>query len=695
VALAALLTLCLTAPPQPIHDLWIEAESCVDHDFNAIGREDAFAGCYGQAVLQLQTNRPAPAGGYHATFRVAIAEAGWYDLQVAATRTDQAPANLSPYTFQITGYRPRAIRRMPVAEPYGHPKTGIVFGWLDLGRHRLPVGEIALTFRCDEPRTNDLAYLLYLDAIALRRIAEPSGPGAWLRGEGPSYTVAGNVRAPDVLAGARLNVLCDGAAEAFLNGLRLGQGQGIERPASFAAGTALGLGAENRVELRVTGGGEGGVLAWLSGLDFTGARAAVVYTGAGGPGTVMGPLWMPPYGDMELQPMPEVTWGPTPIPFKTGNLSVDLIAKTAKGEPLPEVRAHPELDSWREQGGVVTVEDYLGWLPAEPERDRWVWDQYLKNADELHRRGMKYAVYPWLHFPPKWVLESEFWYPFVQLESGKSTYAPSIWAPQTAALFDRFYAKLREVMGDRVDEIFVSMACDYGEVGYPIGMADWVVAAPFKGAGFWCGDDLARADFRAGMLAKYGTLTTLNAAWGTAFADERAVTYPAWTTTEGPPADELDQLTVAERGQARRRWLDFVQWYLDSMTDFAGRMVAISRRYYPAIPHEIKIGFGSERVCYGADYTAYLARSQPERYTVRSTHGKLPLFFYRRFSTAAKHYGTSLVTEPPSGVDRDEEVERIYKDATSGTTGTSITPICSAPATCSPGTRRTSRAGTR
>ena len=58
--LAALLAICLAAPPQPDHDIWIEAESCIDHDFNTIGREDAFAGCYGHAILQLQTQHPAP-----------------------------------------------------------------------------------------------------------------------------------------------------------------------------------------------------------------------------------------------------------------------------------------------------------------------------------------------------------------------------------------------------------------------------------------------------------------------------------------------------------------------------------------------------------------------------------------------------------------------------------------------------------
>lgn len=359
---------------------------------------------------------------------------------------------------------------------------------------------------------------------------------------------------------------------------------------------------------------------------------------------------------------------PRPVPIKTGNLSVNLIMAAARGQPRPEWRPEMDFAALRDQVGLRGVEDYLCWLPLEPERDQWRWEFYLRNCEALEQAGLEYAVYPWLHFAPAWVPGSELWEPSVQLGSGRTTWAPSIWSPRTLAIFDRFYARLHQTFGDRVKQIYVSMVCDYGEVGYPIGMADWVVPAEFKGPGFWCGDPLARADFQAKMLAQHGDRAALNRAWGTAFAADEAIDYPPWTATEGPAFAELAALPPTERGQARRRWLDFVAWYFEAMVEFTGRAVAVSRRYYPNTPHEVKIGFGSERVMFGADYTHYLARSRADGYTVRSTHGKLPPFFYRRFSTAARHYGVPLVTEPPSDVSRDEEVERIFKDATSGTT---------------------------
>jgi hypothetical protein len=346
---------------------------------------------------------------------------------------------------------------------------------------------------------------------------------------------------------------------------------------------------------------------------------------------------------------------------------VDLIMAAAKGNPRPQPGSGAVFDEWRRYAAVSTVEDYICWLPLEPERGELDWSFYEQNCRELERRGMNYAVYPWIHFVPEWVEDSEFWDPFVCLEHGDPGPFPSIWAPATVGIFERFYGALHEHFGDRVREIFVSMVCDYGEVGYPVGMANWVVPRDHLHAGFWCGDRWAVADFQTDALRRYGSLDAVNAAWGTGFETEAGIEFPPWTGTEGPDFDWVMALDPADRAQVRQRWLDFADWYLMSMVEFAGKAVAASRKFYPEAPHEVKIGFGAEPVMFGADYTAYMARSERDGYVVRSTHGKLPMFYYRRFSTAAKHYGVGLVTEPPSNVSRDEEVERMFKDGTSGT----------------------------
>ena len=64
--------------------------------------------------------------------------------------------------------------------------------------------------------------------------------------------------------------------------------------------------------------------------------------------------------------------------------------------------------------------------------------------------------------------------------------------------------------------------------------------------GFWCAEPKARADFRKTMLARFGGIAGLNARWGTAWASEDDVGYPA----------------TPDR---RRHFLDFAEWYYDGM----------------------------------------------------------------------------------------------------------------------------------
>jgi|GEM_PF-1972121 len=664
------------APPRPPHDLWIEGESCGEHDFTTIGRDPAFEPCYGGAILQLQTHTEAPADGYHATFRARLPVAGWWELRLAVTRT--GVPNLSPFSVEVTGYAPRRVWDVPVTAPYG---PGEIFGWLTFGCLELPAGEVAVTLRCRQRRASENDYLVYVDALAWRQAPAPTADAWWIAGpaDGGQWVLSRSFECSGLPRQAVLTLACEGTAEVVANGVVLGRASGVDPATVLPLAAGVLRPGPNRLAVRLQPAGpEAGLLAWLSSAGERGSRRLLVASdaawqagadpGPGSPARVLGQARRPPWGDLTVQPALRIPAGRLPIPVKTGNLSVDLITAAVKGQPAPAPHASPEFDRYRELAGISSVEDYLCWLPLEPARDQFRWEYYERNAAELEARGMGYSVYPWLHFVPEWVLHSEFWEPLRCLDHDGETFAPSIWSPATLALFDRFYGALGGRLGKRVGAVYVSMVCDYGEVGYPIGMADWVVPAGHKHPGFWCGDLRARQDFRDRALARYGALAELNAAWGTSFADPAAITYPPWTASEGPAFAEVQALAPAARAQARRRWLDFVDWYLQAMVDFAGKAVAVSRRYYPDSPHEVKIGFGSERVMYGADYTAFVARSKADGYTVRSTHGKLEPFFYRRFSSAARHYGVPLVTEPPSGVSRDEEVERLFKDAISGTT---------------------------
>ncbi|MBI4978571.1 MAG: family 14 glycosylhydrolase [Spirochaetes bacterium] len=665
--MASFVCAVFAAPDKPAHDIWIEGESSRHHDFTTVGTEKTFGECYGSAILQLQTIKNSPAGGYHAAYVFTVPENGYYELSLAATKT--GVPHISDYTMELTGHRPRHPVPALANGEYGPNR---IFAWQPFGRFFLAAGEASVTVRCTE-RRSDSNYLVYIDALTLRRVDAPRSDARWITTPNAGAgKISAELSLDDAPDGALFTGASDGAFEITVNGTSAGRGTGWER----ITGIPLPMLRAGKNTVTVTLSPEAaasGIISWISADGERGRRTNITQTddswrSAAEKIRVLGDAFRAPWGDMTLQQAPKISaLGRCGIPVKTGNLSVNLIKAAVRGEPMPAPQAHPEFNQWKNVAGITSAEDYICWLPLEPERDAMRWDYYERNCRELEARGMKYAVYPWLHFAPPWALTSEYWDPLRCIEHNESTFAPSIWSPATIALFDRFYGKLAARFGSRIGEINVSMICDYGEVGYPIGMADWVVPAKHKHAGYWCGDSNARAHFSHFALTRYRSVEALNNAWGTSFADAASISYPPWFSTEGPPASFLASCSAAARVQARHRWLDFCEWYLNSMVDFAEKAVATSRAYFPSTPHEIKVGFGNERVMYGADNTAFVARSRTGNFRVRSTHGKLPLYFYRRFSTAAKLYGVPLVTEPPADVSRDEEVERIYKDAISGT----------------------------
>lgn len=647
-----------SAAPKPPHDIWLEGEDCTDHDFTFIGREAAFQDCYGSAILQLQDRKQAPPEGRHATFHATIPESGWWEIRAATT----SPA-ICPFSVQVDDYRERRFTSLQSEQHYGHNN---LFGWYLLGSFELPAGDAAITFRSRDRRGTHNDCLLYIDALALRRVPKPADDSRrWLAPDGHGEAVLSASFAASYTRNPVVSLCCDGTVTVELNGEELGTANDADVPWHTVSTTDLKpAGNTLRLRMQEAAGGDRAVVAWVTADGDCGARPIVCATDETweGGGHVLGGAYARPWGDITIFPPARLPLGRLPIPIKTGNLSVGLLIKAARGEEPPKPGPLTQLQEWRDLGGVSSVEDYICWLPLEPEQGRFDWSYYENNCRELERHGMGYSVYPWLHFPPKWALGSDLWDPLLCNRHGTSTFAPSIWAPATRRLFDRFYRELHRQFGDRIDQVYIGVVADYGEIGYPIGMANRLVPSDHIHEGFWCADAHAQADFRQRMLARYEDLPALNRAWGTAFAEPADIASPPGLDSHGP-----DDPWLTEPAN-RRRWLDFVDWYYTSMERFCEEAVAISRRYFPDRPHELKIGFGRENVCLGSDPTLYISRSRAGMFTVRSTHGKLSPYFYRRFSTAARHYGVPLVTEPPAGVNREEELQRIFKDATSGTT---------------------------
>ena len=335
-----------------------------------------------------------------------------------------------------------------------------------------------------------------------------------------------------------------------------------------------------------------------------------------------------------------------------GNLSVGYlqwVVAGRQGELPPLDYATPESLAELKAAGVTSIEDYITFLAASPIEERLDFGYYRRNAEVLEAAGMEYTVYPWLHFVPSWFETSGKYFPYECLEHSEATFSTSIWAPQTLDLWDWFYSELARQLGSHIKGIYLGMPADYGEVGMPVGMTDWLVPERHFHRGFWCGDRYARRAWVKWLETAYEDVAVLNEAWGEDFIDFNEVEYP------GSPEE------------GRQRWLDFISFYMDSELDFLTQATGVVRKHFgKEMPLQIKLGYGGEFVEYGVDNGATCKLAAQLGITVRSTHGKLPYYFAKRISTPCKFYQAEYLTEPPSNVDRREEVWRLFSDASTG-----------------------------
>jgi len=353
---------------------------------------------------------------------------------------------------------------------------------------------------------------------------------------------------------------------------------------------------------------------------------------------------------------------PAKIRFYTGNLSVGYFMEYwGTGKPGPADTATPEYCEQMKSVSVTASCDYLAWCRIEPEPGRRDWSFYDRNERVLHENGLQYNVFCWLHFPPKWFMDTPEYVPYRCVEHDEPIQQTSIWAPGTLRIYDRFYRELAAHFGGRIDFLRLAMPADYGEIGYPSGMTDWLVKQEHKHPGFWCSDPFARADFKALMKKRYRTISKLNQTWGTSFKSFDDLEFPEAAADPSGLEDPLDM------SPGERRWmLDFIGWYYDSQTEFARKVIGIVRKYFPGKEIIVSMGYGSQRTAYGNDDVG-VARMCRDTKVACQAPGNIPYFCMKSLASPCRFYGVPYFTEPPGGMNRNEEVNRIWSDASCGT----------------------------
>jgi len=274
-----------------------------------------------------------------------------------------------------------------------------------------------------------------------------------------------------------------------------------------------------------------------------------------------------------------------------------------------------------------------------------------------------YVIYPWLHFPPRWLRESGGITLMRCAEHGQETNTVSIFDPRTIEYYEAFYREVARHFGNRLDFIYACILGPYGEGNYPLPVTDWIEMGHIH-HGYWCADKFGMAAFRDAMRAKYGEISALNSAWGTghkSFSEIR------------PPQEIPDGRPIAPSSfstpQDRRRWLDFYRWYEQALADFAARSVEAALKHFPASKVRIKPGGnagGANPLPWGT-YCPGFAKALARFGIVLQPADCQGAYFADKWtSTAYRHYGVRYSTEPAGDLGPRDFVRRTFTDASCG-----------------------------
>lgn len=363
--------------------------------------------------------------------------------------------------------------------------------------------------------------------------------------------------------------------------------------------------------------------------------------------------------------------------------------------------------------GVTSVQSYVYWAEVEKRPGKIDSSTYDILVEKLRRHSLKWVPFIILgpcYATPKWFRESNESVYAKCLEHERETRIQSIWNPNLPKYVDRFLKLLAEHYQDHdlLESIALGISGNWGESIYPANGGFLQRKLGFHThPGWWCGDKYAVVSFQQFATGKYKSLQALNAAWGTDFHDFTEINFPpikqprwlelihhifskmpnwtkawlkivqkrlstiqhkngflAWRTNSRP-------LKVKKPAE-QQRWLDFIDWYLSSMTDWGEFWVKTARKYFPDTEIYLVTG-GYGQPILGADFssqTKIVARYNAGiRITNQNDDYSQSFVFTRLVSSASRFYNAYFTTEE-GGVNQPKGVTmRVFDAVTSGAKG--------------------------
>jgi hypothetical protein len=353
------------------------------------------------------------------------------------------------------------------------------------------------------------------------------------------------------------------------------------------------------------------------------------------------------------------------------------------GKPEPALLKDETLEKARELG-ITSLESYFFWSEIEKEEGKVDFSSYDILVEKLKKHNLKWVPFLILgpdYGTPEWFKKSKESVFYKCLEHQKESRNQSLWNPNLPKYIDRFLAKVAEHYDkDILESIVLGISGNWGEAIYPA--SGFLIGDAHYHSGFWCGDEYAKQQYKNSKNKDFPVLTENKS---------KGLIYLLLGKTPKPirkilkfilklrgkkfyfVQDSEYQPRDLETAEQKKEWLDFVHWYLDSMTGWLDLWLKTARKYFP----DTKIYFttgGTGNPVLGADFVNQVKTAKKYGAGVRITNQTndyaQSFILTRLVSSACRFYDTFFTTEEEGILQTADGVTmRIFDAITSGADG--------------------------
>ena len=335
--------------------------------------------------------------------------------------------------------------------------------------------------------------------------------------------------------------------------------------------------------------------------------------------------------------------------------------------------------------GVTSVEQYVTWESCENAGEgQWDFSHWDAEVEKIRAAGLK-----WLPFViagpayslPDWYRASRDFEGMTCLEHNIENKIQTLWDTNFHNYIDRFLKAFSEHFKDKgiFEGIMFGISGDFGEAIVPVWHGNWPQNIPgmyHSHAGYWCNDRFAKASFKDYFEKRFnGDIKALNERWGTSFPNFGSIGFP-------PIESDRENFRIDESTSAgsftptsnadRRRWIDFIDWYRESMTEYASFWMKTGRKYFPK--NELYLCTGGDAPAWHASEFAQQSKICAEvnggvRITNEASVYTSNFTVTNWVASASNFYNGYFSFEPAGQVTERGVVCRVYNAAATGAKG--------------------------